>query len=453
MLFNIAPQNAEKAKKAFITAKPAHVYGYTASAILTPKNPRMIFSYQIDQLHDIIVCTIRHQEAETVEAVITARAFTDNSIEIERAELYRNASNYPYRTETNDRYMRKYDQIACIIHGAIAAGLLFDVSEKPQETTGATTAKDTTCTDREPQRATEDAQTESRHKYGMRLRGYSIGAQPAGVVERADDPTGLYYDIITYNRELTPEELDMYSLTPLEAPTAPEEVTAEEETTTAGKNAQRATQRAADLAETPEAWEEIPERTETAAPAYIVQCRSKRRPWTDYSSPATLEECEQIKERAEARHVLNQNGEPIMYRIATTPSTTGEHTTQTAHSAPEQTETTEAEHVPTATKTEPPRATDASTTGRADRTTGADTTPPRHTCENATQGPETIRPGQDTTGADTEPPRAAGKATPHRQRGRPDRRKGTFSGRISKTGLKIRIIKSTPIFDGDFQKN
>lgn len=222
MLFNIAPQNAEKAKRAFATARPAHVYGYTKSAILTPKNTRMKYCYQIDTMHDIIVCTIRHQEAETVEAVVTARAFTDNSIEIERAELYRNASNYPYRTETNDRYMRKYDQIACIIHGAISAGLLFDVSEKPQETTEATTAQDTTCTDREPQRATEDAQTATEptmYKYGMRLRGYSIGAQPAGVVERADDPTGQYYDIIAYNAPLSAEDIAHYSLTPLEAPT------------------------------------------------------------------------------------------------------------------------------------------------------------------------------------------------------------------------------------------
>lgn len=442
MLFNISPQNAEKAKKAFTTARPAHVYGYTQSAILTPKNHRMKCCYQIDILHDIIVCTIRHQEAETVEAVITARAFTDNSIEIERAELYRNASNYPYRTETNDRYMRKYDQIACIIHGAISAGLLFDVSEKPQETTEATTAQNTTCTDREPQRATEDAQTttESRHKYGMRLRGYSIGAQPAGVVERADDHTGLYYDIITYNRELTPEELDMYSLTPLEAPTAPEIVTGKEEPTTAGKDAQRATETATD--------NHTASNGEPHA-AYIVQCRSKRRPWTDYSSPATLEECEQIKERAEARHVLNQNGEPIMYRIATTPSTTGDHTTQTAHNAPERTETTEAEHVPTVTQTEPTRATDASTTGRADRKTTR-ATPPRHTCENAPGRAERHGAEHVHTAHAKSPPRGTGSAADHRQRGRPDRRKGTFSGRMQKRVHIYRSILGVPIYNQDF---
>ena len=437
------------------------MHGYKASAILTPKNKRLSYSYQIDIIDNTcIVCTVRHIETDTLFAVVKLSNYTTESIEVEHGELYKNCSAYPYRREYNNKYLKKYDQIACIVHGAIAAGLLFDTAEATTAEETNTTGQNTACTDTEPQRATEDAQTESRHKYGMRLRGYSIGAQPAGVVERADDPTGLYYDIITYNRELTPEELDIYSLTPLNAPTSTENAPQEPETNKAGetttgaeKDAQRATQKAANLANTPEAWEEIPERTETAAPAYIVQCRSKRRPWTDYSSPATLEECEQIKERAEARHVLNQNGEPIMYRIATTPSTTGEHTTQTAHSAPEQTETTEAEHVPTATKTEPPRATDASTTGRADRTTGADTTPPRHTCENATGRTERAQPVQTATTATKSPPRGTRSAADHRQRGSPDRRKGTFSGRISKTGLKIRIIKGTPIFDGNFQKN
>lgn len=34
--------------------------------------------------------------------------------------------------------------------------------------------------------------------YGMRLRGYSPGAQPKGVFRRMDDPTGKYHDIIVY---------------------------------------------------------------------------------------------------------------------------------------------------------------------------------------------------------------------------------------------------------------
>ena len=67
---------------------------------------------------------------------------------------------------------------------------------------------------------------------------------------------------------------------------------------------------------TEDAAEPIP--TEETAPAYIVQCRSPRkgRPWTDYSSPATLEECETIKARAEARRTCDVNGNLLQYRIA-----------------------------------------------------------------------------------------------------------------------------------------
>ena len=51
------------------------------------------------------------------------------------------------------------------------------------------------------------------YKYGMRLRGFSIGCQPKeGFVERQDDPTGMYWDILIYDRELTEDEMRHYSL-------------------------------------------------------------------------------------------------------------------------------------------------------------------------------------------------------------------------------------------------
>lgn len=51
------------------------------------------------------------------------------------------------------------------------------------------------------------------HKYGMRLRGFSIGCQPkAGLVRREDDLTGKYYDIIVYDRLLTEKEIEDYEL-------------------------------------------------------------------------------------------------------------------------------------------------------------------------------------------------------------------------------------------------
>ena len=50
------------------------------------------------------------------------------------------------------------------------------------------------------------------YKYGMRLRGFSIGCQPKGVIERMNDPSGIYYDILAYDRPLTKKELEDYEL-------------------------------------------------------------------------------------------------------------------------------------------------------------------------------------------------------------------------------------------------
>ena len=51
------------------------------------------------------------------------------------------------------------------------------------------------------------------YKYGMRLRGFSIGCQPMnGFIKRYDDTTNKYHDILEYNRELTEEEMRIYAL-------------------------------------------------------------------------------------------------------------------------------------------------------------------------------------------------------------------------------------------------
>ena len=49
--------------------------------------------------------------------------------------------------------------------------------------------------------------------YGMRLRGFSARCQPKeGYIDRRDDDTGKYWDILIYNRELTEDELKTYDL-------------------------------------------------------------------------------------------------------------------------------------------------------------------------------------------------------------------------------------------------
>ena len=50
-------------------------------------------------------------------------------------------------------------------------------------------------------------------RYGMRLRGFSIGCQPMnGFHRRDDDTTGKYHDIIVYDRQLSEQEIRDYEL-------------------------------------------------------------------------------------------------------------------------------------------------------------------------------------------------------------------------------------------------
>lgn len=51
------------------------------------------------------------------------------------------------------------------------------------------------------------------YRYGMRLRGFAPMCQPKdGFVERTDDTTGRYYDLLIYNRQLSDKEVNDYEL-------------------------------------------------------------------------------------------------------------------------------------------------------------------------------------------------------------------------------------------------
>lgn len=52
-----------------------------------------------------------------------------------------------------------------------------------------------------------------RYKYGMRLRGFSIGCQPTdGLDDIIDDPDGKYYDILIYDKPLSNKQISNYEL-------------------------------------------------------------------------------------------------------------------------------------------------------------------------------------------------------------------------------------------------
>ena len=58
-----------------------------------------------------------------------------------------------------------------------------------------------------------DGLVKVEYRYGMRLRGFSPGCQPKeGFIERQDDTTGKYHDILVYDRPLSDKELADYEL-------------------------------------------------------------------------------------------------------------------------------------------------------------------------------------------------------------------------------------------------
>lgn len=53
-----------------------------------------------------------------------------------------------------------------------------------------------------------------KYRYGMKMRGYSIGCQPMrGLRDVIDDRHGNYYNILAYDRQLEPDEVSAYELT------------------------------------------------------------------------------------------------------------------------------------------------------------------------------------------------------------------------------------------------
>ena len=51
------------------------------------------------------------------------------------------------------------------------------------------------------------------YKYGMRLRPFSLGCQPKEGLDSVDeDMSGMYYNILYYNRKLEDKELREYEL-------------------------------------------------------------------------------------------------------------------------------------------------------------------------------------------------------------------------------------------------
>lgn len=295
MLFRIAEENKQRAAHAFTVERIAHDYGYKKSAMLYPKSNRIMHYYEIDMLDaDRIICTVRHKNTDCIVALVLLSGYTPDSIEVDQAELYRNCSNYPYRREYNEKYLKKYDQIACIVHGAIAAGLLFDTVEAPTTEETSEAVQDTTCTDTEPQEGTETAQKTTDRTTDMETFKKAYSAAYSHLYDHAHTPAAkaksriysalfdekweqikdiakafckITGDLLTSDREAA---AFMIALEAVGAPTDGETATDGETTTTPETEPQRAAESAEKTADdtTPTAGDTEPQRaTETAQKA------------------------------------------------------------------------------------------------------------------------------------------------------------------------------------------
>lgn len=53
-----------------------------------------------------------------------------------------------------------------------------------------------------------------KYRYGMKFRGFSIGCQPMrGLRDVTEDRHGIYHNILGYDRQLEPREVEEYELT------------------------------------------------------------------------------------------------------------------------------------------------------------------------------------------------------------------------------------------------
>ena len=472
MLFRIAEENKQRAAHAFTVEKIPHDYGYKKSAMLYPKSNRIMHYYEIDMIDtDRIVCTVRHKNTDCIVALVWLSGYTPESIEVDQAELYRNCSNYPYRREYNEKYLKKYDQIACIVHGAIAAGLLFDTAETPTEPETSEAGQDTACTDKEPQEGAEMAQKTTdmetfkkaysaaySHLYDhadtpavkAKIRIYSalFDEQWEQIKDTAKAFCQITSDLITSDREAA---AFMIALEAVGTPTDGKTATDGETTTTTETEPQRATEAPRKTIQTGERLYSHPHRHMVIVEGlqgdlvkviykgrlYLVCCNDL---YTDESetTPAMLPQ--QAAESAEktADDTITAASDTDHTEASQAPQkivsdNAGEAansmTAQDAQKAPQSEGTTAGGQTITAEGNEAQRASQS----RKEDEAGKSITPPHNepprasqspteaasnaepgrvsqSPAEATQGQERTAGGQRTTGTDTRPPQAAERA-------------------------------------------
>lgn len=117
----ISPKNAAAVKQ-LATIEPApNLHGYTRAITATAAGHQ----YKIETLNGprpLYVLTAYEAPASLNYIIVVFQDYTAESIAIRDAQIFRNGSNYTARKESAPRYLKKYSQLAALVHGLITNG-------------------------------------------------------------------------------------------------------------------------------------------------------------------------------------------------------------------------------------------------------------------------------------------------------------------------------------------
>lgn len=163
MIFPInAKRNTENARNYWTTTRRESRRGYDIEYLCEHKTngaqSRIILSVYNGK-HLFYIAELETPESRLVFKLSEYRNIDEphgSTICIDDVDIYARGSNYKRRTERSMRYLQKYDSMACLVHGLIAAGLV-ESAEAPTEPETSEGKEDTTTTKTEPMEGTEGA--------------------------------------------------------------------------------------------------------------------------------------------------------------------------------------------------------------------------------------------------------------------------------------------------------
>jgi len=128
MFFNIAASNADRVRANITVTRTESRRGYTAEYRIIHGALEYNLLY-LDHLKGLYIIETKNGHDKYF---ITFGEITPATIEVYHADIWRNGNENDRRTERAERYMKKYSQLACVVHGLVTSGAL-DSAEELEE--------------------------------------------------------------------------------------------------------------------------------------------------------------------------------------------------------------------------------------------------------------------------------------------------------------------------------